>query len=432
MQRGLITLQMNLRDNKILDYSAHYDQDNTVISVYVGHNGAGKTRVLQRQFEEHDTTFPKKILISDSFPTDSREFVKVLQSEGILDELQRKELTTDQLQTANLLLAGNYKKITYIPIYIPDIISENYDMNDIPQLFGKSLAFDSDNIRSCYYYFFELTSEDESQLTSLSLGVGERMLLCYLMLLSESNQFIYLDEPFNYLSVTSAYVLSKMMIYSAYTKCNQFFFSTNSLDVIDYLISFRMPLKMYLIKNTTQTKLTTKDFYYFFSDRYKFFHDDCPIIFVEDDLACQLLKKLIPNSRIHVLDGAGNLGMLKKVILALDNANTSIKDLIKRYIIVFDGDQLKDNQPDYVYYFPFDNVEDAILSLIKKKSIFQDISLICKDKINQVLLSYEKHDAYGKIKDILVKNDADMVSIVIEHHQDELEDLRNKILNNLL
>lgn len=416
---------MNLRENKILDFSKKIDGGS--IEVILGHNGSGKTRYLKSC--SIDETKAKKI-ISESYPILLKLIIQILSDDEFLDGKQYLEIAEKKLPHLNTLLGKEYKNIKYTLFNYEDILDVYGE--DVNHLFGKHLLSNLDDIKSHDFYHVQVSTDTET-FSTVELGVGELAIIVYFLLFENTkNTTFFLDEPGNYLSSLSISNFIKLIIKSAAINGNKFLLTTNNQEIIDYLISYRVvPEIKYVDGKRGMVPWSMKEYYSFYEERYnlikKIDSDENKIVFVEDNLAQKFVEKVVPDVKVVLAEGAGNLGNIEKVFNFLKDSSLYDGD----FSIVYDRDEYDESKTyaKNVLFLPFDNVEQAVIDMVKEeRDLFETIGKGSLMKLQMFCDNKELHDAYKAILIESKKSEDDVINYLIQLHQSEVDDMKKALI----
>lgn len=416
---------MNLRENKVLDFSEKINEGS--IEVILGHNGSGKTRYLKscsiRETKE-------KNIISESYPILLKLIIQILNDDEFLDGKQYLEVTEKKLPHLNTLLGKEYKSIKYTLFNYEDIFDVYGE--DVNHLFGKHLLSNFDDIKSHDFYHVQVSTDTET-FSTVELGVGELAIIVYFLLFENTkNTTFFLDEPGNYLSSLSISNFIKLIIKSSAINGNEFFLTTNNQEIIDYLISYKVvPNIKYVDCKHGMVSWTMEEYYSFYEERYslikKINSDVNKIVFVEDNLAQKFVEKIVPDIKVVLADGAGNLKNIEKVFNFLKDSSLYDGD----FSIVYDRDEY-DKSKTYannILFLPFENVEQAVIDMVKEqRGLFETIGKSTLMKLQMFCDNKELHDAYKAILIESKMSEDDVINYLIKLHQSEVNDMKKALM----
>ncbi len=263
----------------------------------------------------------------------------------------------------------------------------------------------SKNIR---FFYVEVTDSEGKSYDSLSMGRGEYLSVVYFILFHEEikKSKVYIDEPCNYLSYFSLQNFSKLLIKSSAIDKNEFFLTTNNLDLIDNLMRYDINLRMIFNYPTVAKDISNEDYYCIFGDRYQKKEEVGRIIFVEDVLAKKFLNGLFPNEKIVFVQGVGELRIV-------DSFSSLIgKFKFPEIRVIYDGDQTSQQ-----FRLPFDDVETYVINNYEK-FIESEISETEDFKISDCIKRHEKHDAYLEILKILSIREEQCLEKLVKEYKD--------------
>ncbi len=423
---------MNLRFSKVKDLVKKTDDFNVIF----GSNGSGKTRKLKNRY--NDNISDKKQIISDTYPIVTKLFCKILIEQDILDGLYWKTLKSKEISNVNTLLGKKYRSIEYTVYSIREMIEDIFgnDEDKYSEIFGNLLDKDTMEAKESYYYYFKVVTENGKNYDTLDMGVGESQLLSfYCSFIERSNTHFYIDEPFNYISVVSAENFVKLLVLSAASKSNVFTFTTNSLEIVDYLIHYNCRVNYLTVFEESELQKISRDQYYLlFRDRYSFFSRLTKAIYVEDDLAAIVIRKFFPDFSVVSLKGSGDLINVAKGIRIM-NDNVPFKKLNQLFVI-FDGDEEESKAKEFtinerVQFLPFESVEKELGKIILMKEGFYInkvfIESVERQILKDIIKSNENHEAFRKVKSSLGVTDGVLVDFVIKYHVEALSEMKKGI-----
>ena len=404
---------MKIKDQKVLDF-AKKTNDFVVI---LGANGSGKTSKLKSIFNDMSDVNPdiKQVYISDSYIINSGQIVNYFISNTDIDSLESREIKNSDLKHLNTMIFKEYHKVTYKTI----------DFDGFTDIFGDQIPevdilFDrySRNIR---FFYVEVTDSEGKSYDSLSMGRGEYLSVVYFILFHEEikKSKVYIDEPCNYLSYFSLQNFSKLLIKSSAVAKNEFYLTTNNLDLIDNLLCYDVDLKIIFNYPEGTSEISKEDYYSIFWARYQKKEEIKRVIFVEDVLAKKFLDRLFPNEEIVFVQGEGNL----RIVDRFSALNTQFK--FPEIRVIYDGDQ-KDRQ----FRLPFDDVESYVIYNYQK-IIDSKIPKATSFRIEDSIKRLEKHDAYLEILNILNLEEEQCLDRLVKEYRDGewFEEISNYINN---
>ena len=391
---------MKIKDQKVLDF---VKKTNDFV-VILGTNGSGKTSKLKSIFNDMSAIGPdiKQVYISDSYIINSGQIVNYFISNTDIDSLESREIKNNDLKHLNTMISKEYHKVTYKTIDF-DSFTDIFG-NEIPEV---DILFDrySKNIR---FFYVEVTDSEGRSYDSLSMGRGEYLSVVYFILFHDEikKSKVYIDEPCNYLSYFSLQNFSKLLIKSSAVDMNEFYLTTNNLDLIDNLMRYGINLKLIFNYPKATKDISNEDYYCLFGDRYQKKEEVGRIICVEDILAKKFLKGLFPNEKIVFVHGEGNLRIV-------DRFSSLVGEFkFPEIRVIYDGDQTSQK-----FRLPFDDVETYVIHNYEK-FIESEVSETERFKVGDCIKRFEKHDAYLEILKILNIREEQCLEKLVNEYKD--------------
>ena len=391
---------MKIKDQKVLDF-AKKTNDFVVI---LGANGSGKTSKLKSIFNDMSDVNPdiKQVYISDSYIINSGQIVNYFISNTDIDILESREIKNSDLKHLNTMISKEYHKVTYKTIDF-DNFTDVFG-NEIPEV---DILFDEYS-KSVRFFYVEVTDSEGESYDSLSMGRGEYLSVVYFILFHEEikKSKVYIDEPCNYLSYFSLQNFSKLLIKSSAIDKNEFYLTTNNLDLIDNLKRYDINLKMIFNYPKDTKYISNEDYYCLFGDRYQKKEEVERIIFVEDVLAKKFLHGLFPNEKVVFVHGEGNLRIVDSFSSLIDEFK------FPEIRVIYDGDQTSQK-----LRLPFDDVETYVIHNYEK-FIESEVSETERFKVGDCIKRFEKHDAYLEILKILNIREEQCLEKLVNEYKD--------------
>ena len=369
---------------------------------------------IEKKADSEKDPFYKKILNTILSTSISAYYIQNPTSEEIAELFYRfnSPMQLNPVEKRNAFMGDTRTQIKQLNEYFIEsgARKETLGFNDIRGLYEDIL------VKVCYFFEFpdrrviKLTTDKLVELYRENHKFSDRTI---------STIKVYIDEPCNYLSYFSLQNFSKLLIKSSAVAKNEFYLTTNNLDLIDNLLCYDVDLKIIFNYPEGTSEISKEDYYSIFCARYQKKEEIKRVIFVEDVLAKKFLDRLFPNEEIVFVQGEGNL----RIVDRFSALNTQFK--FPEIRVIYDGDQ-KDRQ----FRLPFDDVESYVIYNYQK-IIDSKIPKATSFRIEDSIKRLEKHDAYLEILNILNLEEEQCLDRLVKEYRDGewFEEISNYINN---